>query len=74
MRKNILIVALIGTVVLLGVNSLNLVSENENLQNEKSQTELEYSFAMDMLDGFMLDRDGTREQVKKIPQNAVDSV
>lgn len=73
MRK-ILTIALMGAVVLLSVSTCNLLIENQNLLSEKSQLELEYGYASEMLGGFLRDPDSAKEQVNKIKQNPIDSV
>ena len=46
----------------------------QNLESEKAELELYYSYSMDMLDGFMKAKNSMKEQVKSIRSNPQDSI
>lgn len=61
-------------VVSLGVYSYNITNNYNILVEKNNKITEEYSFAMDMLDGFMHNSDETRKEVKMIKQNPLGTI
>lgn len=72
-RKTAIIISLSMIVIISGASNVYQILEAQSTQVELDTTKLNYSYAMEMLQGFFSDRDGTEKSLQAIQNNNMRS-